>query len=100
MNSNNPLNFTGSDHYPLVADYVVAPSPVVVTSQCFGSNGYFQVKLTSIPNTAFELQASTDLTNWSNIGSGYTDANGSLILQDTGAANFPWRFYRATWPLP
>jgi hypothetical protein len=95
--------FTGSDHYPVVGDHNVvptAPSTAVLIAQGFGTNGYFQLQLSSSPNTGFEIQASTDLISWTSIGSGYTDANGLLIFQDTNAASFPRRFHRAYWPLP
>ena len=39
---------TGSDHYPIVGDYVVVPPPIVLIPQGFGTNGYFQVTLTSM----------------------------------------------------
>jgi hypothetical protein len=99
-------SFTGSDHYPIFGDYNIvpaptaAPTPPVLSAAVFGTNGYFQIKLTSTTNTGFEIQASTNLANWTNIGSGYTDTNGSLIIQDTNAAGFSNRFYRAHWPLP
>ncbi len=96
-------NFTGSDHYPVVGDYIVVPTPpltAALTAQGFEANGYFQLTLFSTPNTGFEIQASTDLINWTNIGTGYTDANGLLIFEDMDAASFPKRFYRAHWPLP
>jgi len=95
--------FAGSDHYPTVADYtlVLASAPAaVLIAEGFESNGYFQVELLSVPNTGFEIQGSTDLINWSNLGSASTDANGVLIFEDTTAAGLPRRFYRATWPLP
>lgn len=95
--------FAGSDHYPTVADYtVVAASPpaAVLIAEGFETNGYFKVELLSVPNTSFEIQYSTDLINWTNLGSASTDSNGVLIFEDTTAAGLPGRFYRATWPLP
>lgn len=93
--------FTGSDHYPVVGDYnVVPPPPTVLTALGFGATGYFQLKLSSTPNTAFGIQASPNLTSWSGIGSGTTDTNGLLLFQDTSAAGFPVRFYRAYAPFP
>ena len=95
--------FVGSDHYPIVGDYnVVVPPPAapVLTAQGFGTNRYYQFKLSSTTNTGFEIQASTNLFNWTNIGSGTTDTNGFLFFQDTNAPGFPKRFYRAYWPLP
>ena len=63
--------------------------------------GIFNLRLTSTQtNTGFGLLASTNLTSWTNIGWGFTDTNGSLLFQDTNAASFPNRFYRAYWPLP
>ena len=65
-----------------------------------GLNFVFQLQLSSTTNTGFGFSASTNLAGWTNIGSGFTDTNGSLVLQDTNAPNFPHRFYRAYWPLP
>jgi hypothetical protein len=96
-------SFTGTDHYPIVGDYNIvspAPAPPVVIQQGF-TNGYFQFMLTSTgTNADFTIQASTNLTVWTNIGSGITDTNGSLLFQDTNASHFPGRFYRALWPGP
>jgi len=33
--------------------------------------------------TGFKIEASTNFITWNNIGSGYTDTNGSLLFQDT-----------------
>jgi hypothetical protein len=96
-------SFTGSDHYPIVGDYNVLtppPSSPVLTSLGFGTNGNFQLKLSSTTNTGFGILASTNLTNWTSIGSGTTDTNGLFFFQDTNATGFPRRFYRAYWPLP
>jgi hypothetical protein len=76
------------------------PFAPVLTAQGFEAKGYFQLQLSSTLDTGFEIQASTALTSWTSIGSGYTDANGVLIFQDMNAASFPRRFYRAYWPLP
>ena len=96
-------SFTGSDHYPIVGDYNVVPpppTPPVLTSLGFGTNEDFQLKLSSTTNTGFGILASTNLTNWTNIGSGTTDTHGLLFFQDTNATGFPRRLYRAHWPLP
>ncbi len=94
--------FTGSDHYPIVGDYNLAsPQPItpVLTPMSFGTNSYFQFKLFSTTNTAFGIQASTNLLFWTNIGSGSTDSSGFLLFQDTNAPGYFRRFYRAYWPL-
>ena len=80
---------------------IALPPPVPTLAYLgFATNGSFGVKLTSSTNTSFSLQASTNFTTWTNIGSGVTDATGSLTFQDANAASFPRRFYRASWPLP
>lgn len=64
------------------------------------TNGNFQLQLSSSTNTGFGLLASPDLINWTNLGWGFTGTNGTLLFQDTNAAHYPRRFYRAYWPLP
>jgi hypothetical protein len=97
--------FTGSDHYPIIGDYnivvtgVVVPSAPVLQSQGF-SDGLYQFKLTSSTNTQFQIQASTNLSAWTNIGSAITGTNGSVIFQDTNSGHFPYRTYRAYWTSP
>ena len=76
------------------------PTVPILSPQRSGTNGAFQLILTSTTNTGFGLLDSTNLTTWSNIGWGFTGTNGSLLLQDTNATLFPNRFYRAYWPLP
>src|SRR5207245_215979 len=90
--------FTGSDHYPVVADYVVMPVPVVLTSQGFTPGGSFRLQLTAAPSTSYTIEASNDLSTWKSIGSGQTDASGLLLFQDSAAAAYRSRFYRATGP--
>jgi hypothetical protein len=95
--------FVGSDHYPIFGDYQILeaqPAMLVLTAQGFGTNGYFQLELSATANTGLEIEASTNLTDWTGIGSGTTDVSGVLFYQDTNAAGFPGRFYRAYWPLP
>ncbi len=91
--------FTGSDHYPIVGDYnIVQPQPTLTLAGI--SNGFFKFKLLSTTNTAFGIQASTNLVNWTNIGAGTTDLSGSFFFQDTNTSRFNRRFYRAYWPYP
>jgi hypothetical protein len=76
------------------------PSKPVLTAQGLAANGNFQLQLASSPNTGFGFQASTNLRTWVNVGAGFTDMNGLLGFQDTNAASFKNRSYRAYWPLP
>jgi hypothetical protein len=84
-----------------VYSMALPPPPATPTFVSSGfTNGNFQLRLSSSTNTGFGLLASTNLTTWTNIGSGFTDTNGMLLFQDTNAASFASRFYRAYWPLP
>jgi hypothetical protein len=78
------------------------PLPPAAPAMVSGSftNGNFQLGLAAQTNTGFGLLASTNLTDWQRIAAGFTGTNGVLFLQDTNAASFPRRFYRAYWPLP
>jgi hypothetical protein len=90
-------------NYPIFGDYnIVTPPPasIELISEGIGTNGNFQLELLSASNTGFGIQASTDLINWAEVGSGSTDTNGLLLFQDTNTAGFSNRFYRAFWPLP
>ena len=100
-------SFTGTDHYPIMGDYnIILPAPAVLATPATPtmipqgrlSSGYFQLKVHSTSNTTFGIQASTNLTNWSSIGSGTTGTNGWLSFQDTNASGLRLRFYRAVWP--
>jgi hypothetical protein len=57
--------------------------------------GPFQFTLIGIPLRSYEIQASTDFTNWS-VLSTLVDSNGNGLLpySDSTATNFSRRFYR------
>jgi N-acetylneuraminic acid mutarotase len=76
------------------------PSPPRMAAQSVRTNGAVQLTLSSLTNTGFAILASTNFTNWTNIGWALTGTNGALVFQDTNAPAFPRRFYRASWPLP
>jgi hypothetical protein len=88
---------TSSAVYSMALPAPPAP-PVFVTNSY--TSGDLQLQLAGATDTGFGLLASTNLMTWNYIGYGFTDTNGSLLLQDTNAAGFPNRFYRAFWPLP
>jgi uncharacterized repeat protein (TIGR02543 family) len=46
------------------------------------------------PNHTYTIEASTDLTTWTVVGSATTDATGMGTFVDTAAANLTQRFYR------
>ncbi len=94
----NPDGTANLDYY--TAAVTLVPAAPVLTANGFGTNGFFTVKLASTPMFGFGIDASTNLVNWTSIGSGATGTNGLMLLQDTNAASYLHRFYRAHWPSP
>ncbi len=94
----NPDGTANLDYY--TAAVTLLPTAPVLTATGFGTNGWFTVKLTSTPMMSFDLDVSTNLVNWSRLGSGSTGTNGVLLFQDTNPVRFDNRYYRAHWPSP
>lgn len=92
--------FTGSDHYPIVGDYNIVAPPINLAPTGAPANGSFVLQLSSTANVRFDIQASTNLVDWSDLGAITTDANGSFVFTDQDAGSYPARFYRALWPAP
>ncbi len=92
---------TNGQATPAVYSMALPAPPVAPTlvARSF-TNGNFQLQLTATANTGYGLTASTNFIVWTNIAAGFTGTNGTLLFQDTNAARFPRRFYRAYWPLP
>jgi hypothetical protein len=48
------------------------------------------------PGEVFDIEASTDLLNWLDLGSVLADTNGLMQFDDTNAPAYPARFYYTT----
>jgi hypothetical protein len=73
----------------------VVPPPGPPLSPVPGwTNGVFSLNLSAPLGGQWELQASTDLLNWTSLGT-ITITNIPMPFVDTGARNFQQRFYRA-----
>src|SRR5258706_530866 len=57
--------------------------------------GRLLLHLQGQPSQAYEIQASTDLTNWTVISTNQTSGSGALAFADPQAGQFRDRFYRA-----
>jgi hypothetical protein len=66
-----------------------SPSP----SGSFQTNGAFLLQTTGEPGETFNIQATTNFSNWQDIGTTNADTNGFLQFLDTNAPLFPNRFY-------
>ena len=57
------------------------------------TNGTVLIETQGSPGESFDIQASSDLLNWLDLGTILADTNGLLQFDDTNAPNFPARFY-------
>ncbi|HEY3857086.1 MAG TPA: SBBP repeat-containing protein [Verrucomicrobiae bacterium] len=57
------------------------------------SNGNFILHASGSPGESFDIQASTNLQSWQDLGSVIADTNGIALFEDTNAPLFPVRFY-------
>jgi hypothetical protein len=65
-------------------------SPVTLQKR---SDGTFILEAQGYPGESFDLQASSDLQSWLDLGTSTADTNGLMQFDDTNAANYPARFY-------
>jgi hypothetical protein len=65
-------------------------APISIQRQ---TNGTVLIETQGSPGESFDIQASSDLLNWLDLGSVLADTNGLLQFDDTNAPNFPARFY-------
>jgi hypothetical protein len=66
-----------------------APSP----SGSKQTSGAFLLQTQGEPGEAFDIQATTNFTNWLDLGTIAADTNGNLQFLDTNAPSFNRRFY-------
>jgi hypothetical protein len=60
------------------------------------TNGVFQLSGTGKASTAYTIQATTNFTDWINVGTATADPSGNFSFSDPNAANFTYRFYRTS----
>ena len=65
-------------------------SPISIQRQ---TNGTVLIEAQGSPGESFNIQASSDLLNWLDLGNILADTNGLMQFDDTNAPNFPSRFY-------
>lgn len=91
----NPDGTADLDIY--TAAVQVAPAVPVLAAVGPATNGGFNFKVTCTPMFTLGVDTSTNLVQWTALGSGFTGTNGSFTFNDTNAVR-RLRFYRAHWP--
>ncbi|HWI58309.1 MAG TPA: hypothetical protein VNZ22_13870, partial [Bacillota bacterium] len=88
-----------SDSPPgLVAVNIVPPPVIQASGWVQNINRGFAVSFAGLSNASYTVQASTDLTNWTWVGSASQTTPGQFYFLDSGATNRPQRFYRLRSP--
>ncbi len=82
------LTTNGDYHAYLITPGLVLASPTVL------ANGQFQLTLYGLPGSQCVLQVSSDLTNWTSLGTN-TLTTSAFVWTDATAPGNPLRFYRA-----
>ncbi len=75
----------------------VNPISVVLSGSQIQPNGNFQFQFSGSSGLGYSVWAGTNLTSWSIIDTG-TFGNTPVTYTDTGATNYPTRFYRISIP--
>ena len=85
-------NFMVFDNYTVTAE-AVGPSVARLQSLVQTTNSQFRLRLTGPSGSRYSIDATTDLRQWSALKTN-TVIDGFFDYTDTGAGNFPNRFYR------
>jgi hypothetical protein len=64
----------------------------------FASSNAFQIQFTNTPGATFSLWTSTNLRNWTQIGTATENSPGVYEASDSSATNCGVRFYQLRWP--
>ena len=89
------INYTGGDGNEVVLTLVLPPAPQINLASFSGNSA--QLSITTETNQPVQIQASTNLINWGMLFTTNSTVS-PFFWFDTGASNFPMRFYRALIP--
>jgi len=77
---------------------ITAPGPVTITTVEFVEGVNLRIAGTGDANVSYRIQASSDLTEWTEIGTATADEVGAFEYVDDAAGGFTARFYRVSTP--
>jgi hypothetical protein len=74
------------------------PSPTLTVAAARPGAGGFSFAFSTVPDSTWRIDASTNLVVWRPVLTNLADPNGSLMFTDRFATNFVERYYRAVVP--
>ena len=92
VDTNGNVYVTGYDTTSVGGTEIVTIkySPVILQRH---ANGTVLLQAQGSPGESFDIEASTNLQSWLDLGSALADTNGLMQFDDTNAPNYPARFY-------
>ena len=72
-----------------------APTPILLSTPRFGSEGAFQFTMTGAANARYAIEASLDLENWQRIIGDLPGSTAGSVVSDPTLPLLPRQFYRA-----
>jgi hypothetical protein len=87
------------DSSPGLITVTILPRPLI-QSAGFAQNGDqgFSISFNGLSNAAYAVEVSTNLINWTRLGSASHSSPGQFLFLDAIATNSPYRFYRVISP--
>jgi len=82
----------------LVRTPLVPSAPPLLTGGSWQATGLFQLNFTGDQSVPYTVWTSTNLANWSPLGSPNLVSNGWFWFWDVNATNYPYRFYKVGIP--
>jgi len=92
VDKNGNVYVTGYETLPGGGTGIVTIKYIPVSLQ-HRVDGTVLLEVQGSPGESFDIQASADLLNWTDLGSMIADTNGLMQFDDTNAPNFSARFY-------
>ena len=77
---------------------ITAPGPVTITTVEFLDAVNLRIAGTGDANVSYKIQASSDLSGWTEIGTAVADGAGTFEFVDGATAGFTTRYYRVAMP--
>ncbi|MDB6018213.1 MAG: hypothetical protein JWR19_2702 [Pedosphaera sp.] len=88
----NAINTSAQDNVVVTS---ATSLPAVLISPQLLTNGQFTITLTAAPGSRYEIQGSTNFTNWTVLAKLTNNVNGQAQFTEPNLSAQPYRFYRA-----